>query len=274
MGRRKVILSIAGSDNTGGAGIQADILTCSRFGCHAGTVLTAVTAQNYRGLRMMQPVGTEMLMAQLDTFFEAYTPDAVKIGLVPDDESADIIAGVLTRFGARNIVVDPVMGATCGGIFGDSPAPENGSGRLRLYNMATLLTPNLPEVRILAGHPSTDDPHEIAGAIYRRIDPEYLLIKGGHAISGESGLDFCTDRLYDRAEAICEISMPRIDSQHTHGTGCALSSAIACGLAKGQSVQEATYNGCLFLNEAISLGKKHPVTDSYGPLCYSPKFPD
>ena len=164
--------------------------------------------------------------------------------------------------------------STCGGILGDSPAPENGSGRLRLYNMATLLTPNLPEARILAGHPSTDDPHEIAGAIYRRIDPEYLLIKGGHAISGESGLDFCTDRLYDRAEAICEISMPRIDSQHTHGTGCALSSAIACGLAKGQSVQEATYNGCLFLNEAISLGKKHPVTDSYGPLCYSPKFPD
>ena len=150
MGRRKVILSIAGSDNTGGAGIQADILTCSRFGCHAGTVVTAVTAQNYRGLRMMHPVGTEMLMAQLDTFFEAYTPDAVKIGLVPDDESADIIAGVLTRFGARNIVVDPVMGATCGGIFGGSPAPENGSGRLRLYNMATLLTPNLPEARILA----------------------------------------------------------------------------------------------------------------------------
>ena len=96
-----------------------------------GPWITAVTAQNHRGLRMMQPVGTEMLMAQLDTFSKP-TPRRCKIGLVPDDESADIIAGVLTRFGARNIVVDPVMGATCGGIFGDSPAPENGSGRLRL----------------------------------------------------------------------------------------------------------------------------------------------
>lgn len=268
-GRRKVILCIAGSDNTGGAGIQADILTCNHFGCHAGTVVTAVTAQNYRGLRLIEPVGADMLIAQLDTFFEAYAPDAVKIGLVPDDVSADIIADVLCRSNARNIVVDPVMGATCGGRFGDVFTADHTTGRCRLYNMASLLTPNLPEARILAGDLDTDNLHDIASAIYRNFNPGYLLIKGGHTPDGKSHGDVCTDRLFDRGNAICEINMPRIDSPHTHGTGCALSSAIACGLARGEAVDEAIYNGCLFLNEAISLGKKHPVTDCYGPLCYS-----
>lgn len=278
-GRRKVILCIAGSDNTGGAGIQADLLTCNHFGCHAGTVVTAVTAQNYRGLRLIQPIGADMLIAQLDTFFEAFTPDAVKIGLVPDDVSADIIADVLCRHNVPNIVVDPVMGATCGGRFGNaiSAAVLSGdtmdaielSGRFRLYDMATLLTPNLPEARILAGNPDTDRVSEIARAIYRNFNPEYLMIKGGHTGEGKSDRTVCTDHLFDREDAICEINMPRIDSPHTHGTGCALSSAIACGLAAGEAIDEATYNGCLFLNEAISLGKKHPVTDHYGPLCYS-----
>ncbi len=140
------------------------------------------------------------------------------------------------------------MGATCGGIFGDYPHRKTVPADSAFGNMVTLLTPNLPEARILAGHPSTDDPHEIAGAIYRRINPEYLLIKGRacNLRRVRTGFLHRPPLRPRRAEAIYEISMPRIDSQHTHGTGCALSSAIACGLAKGQSVQEATYNGCLF----------------------------
>ena len=242
------MLCIAGSDCTAGAGIQADLKTCAALGVYAATAVTAVTAQNHRGLHAARYVGDVMLRAQLENVAECMDVAAVKIGMVPCAEAARVIGSFLASAAPRHVVFDPVLAATAGGsLTGDTDATADAALRHILPHV-DVLTPNEKELYRLARRPATD--------------PRALPVTGGDA-----GGDVCTDTLWlDDREDPVEYSMPRIDSLHTHGTGCTLSSAIAACLALGLSVTDAVAQAKRFTARAIENGASHPVMSGYGPV--------
>lgn len=253
-----VVLSIAGSDNSGGAGIQADIKTCQVYGTFCTTAITAITAQNSKGLRMADYVGDSMLESQLDSIFECFSPDAVKIGMVPSASAVEIISRILRQHNARNIVIDTVLSATAGGCF-------NRDGTVKamttlLFPMATLITPNLPELHILSGK-SDLNPADAATRMIKFSEVRNVLIKGGHSEG-----DTCNDLLVMKDGRILEFNRKRINSPDTHGTGCTLSSAIACGLALGMTLECAIEKAKTFITDAIARGHRFRVTELYGPV--------
>ena len=240
----KTALTIAGSDCSGGAGIQADIKTMTANGVYAMSAITALTAQNTTGVRSILESTPAFLRDQLDAIFEDIFPDAVKIGMVSSGELIRVIAKTLRTYRPKNIVLDPVMVATSGAKLISDEAIS--ALETQLLPLADLLTPNIPEAEVLSGlsiH-SAQDMERAA----RKIAREYgtaVLCKGGHAINDANDLLVLEGEDY-------WIPGQRIDNPNTHGTGCTLSSAIAANLAKGYPMVEAIRRAKAYISGALA----------------------
>ena len=241
--RRKTVLTIAGSDSSGGAGIQADLKTMLANGVYGMSAITALTAQNTTGVSGIFPVTPEFLAMQIDSVFSDIRPDAVKIGMVSLGELIRVIAERLSYYKAENIVVDPVMISTSGSRLLD----EDAVGALKelLLPMAAVATPNIPEAEVLSGIciRSSEDMVRAAEIISREYGCA-VLCKGGHRLNDAN------DLLY-RDGGFCWFMGRRIDNPNTHGTGCTLSSAIASGLARGYSLEQAVERAKEYLSGAL-----------------------
>ena len=242
----KTALSIAGSDCSGGAGIQADLKTMAMNGVYGMSAITALTAQNTTGVRDILEVSPQFLEAQLDAVFEDIFPNAVKIGMVASAGLVEAIANRLRRYGARNIVVDPVMVATSGSALMRTDAVDVLAREL--LPMAALATPNIPEGEVLSGLPirSREDMERAAQAISSCFSCSVLL-KGGHALCDADDL-LCADG------KLTWFHGERIDNPNTHGTGCTLSSAIAANLAKGFPLEAAVERAKEYVSGALAAG--------------------
>lgn len=237
-------LTIAGSDSSGGAGIQADIKTMTMNGVYAMSAITALTAQNTTGVRGIFGVSPQFLAQQLDAVFEDIFPDAVKIGMVSSSELIETIAAKLQKYNARNIVIDPVMVSTSGSRL----IQESAVCALTdsLLPLADLITPNIPEAEILCGRTIRDKSDmlscsELIGNTYGCA----VLLKGGHSINDANDLLYA-DGIHHWFEG------KRIDNPNTHGTGCTLSSAIAANLAKGFNLEDSIKRAKEYLSGALS----------------------
>ena len=237
-------LSIAGSDSSGGAGIQADIKTMTMNGVYAMSAITALTAQTTTGVRAIQEVSPEFLKAQIDAVFEDIFPDAVKIGMVASSDLIKVIAERLRFYEPGNIVVDPVMVATSGSSLMKTDAVKTLCQEL--LPLAMVVTPNIPEAQILAEQEITDENDMLAAA--KAIGDRYgcaVLLKGGHSVSDANDLLYVDDEFlwfYGK----------RIHNPNTHGTGCTLSSAIAANLAKGYGLEAAVERAKAYISGALA----------------------
>lgn len=240
----KTALTIAGSDSSGGAGIQADIKTMIMNGVYAMSAITALTAQNTTGVQGIFEVSPEFLGEQIDSVFNDIRPDAVKIGMVSSAKLIEIISDRLRFHKAENIVVDPVMVATSGARLINEDAIK--ALKNNLFPIATLLTPNIPEAEVLAGITinSSDDMVEAAKIIGDQYDCA-VLCKGGHQLNDAN------DFLYSNGKQEWFYGK-RIDNPNTHGTGCTLSSAIASNLAKGHDLQQAIRLAKEYISDALA----------------------
>ena len=242
--KMKTALTIAGSDSSGGAGIQADIKTMTMNGVYAMSAITALTAQNTTGVQGILESTPEFLKQQIDAVFEDIYPDAVKIGMVASSELIRIIADRLRHYDAKNIVVDPVMVATSGSSLMKTDAVQTLVEKL--LPLATLVTPNIPEAQVLSGMDilTKEDMHTAA----KKIGESYgcaVLLKGGHSINDAN------DLLYANGE-FTWFEGKRIDNPNTHGTGCTLSSAIASNLAKGYTLTESVQRSKDYISGALA----------------------
>ena len=240
----KTALTIAGSDSSGGAGIQADIKTMAANGVYAMSAITALTAQNTTGVSDIMEVTPKFLGEQIDSVFTDIRPGAVKIGMVASAQLISKIAEKLKEYDAKNVVVDPVMVATSGAKLISDDAIE--TLKTKLMPLADLLTPNIPEAEVLADMKiGSEAEMEAAAGIISRKYGCAVLCKGGHKVSDASDL-LCTDsqRIWFRGE--------RIDNPNTHGTGCTLSSAIASNLAKGFSMENSIERAKAYITGALS----------------------
>ncbi|MDR1782075.1 MAG: bifunctional hydroxymethylpyrimidine kinase/phosphomethylpyrimidine kinase [Bacilli bacterium] len=239
----KKILTIAGSDCSGGAGIQADIKTITVHKMYAMSVITALTAQNTTGVFDIEEASPTLVGQQLDAIFNDIVPDAIKIGMVSNSKIIEVIVEKLIQYNAKNIVVDPVMVATSGSklIFDDALDILSN----KLFKLATLITPNILEAQILANINivNSDDMLKAAKIIYHKYHCN-VLIKGGHSI-----LD-ATDLLYENNKAIW-IQGKRIANSNTHGTGCTLSSAITCQIAAGNNLEESVIKAKDYISKCL-----------------------
>ncbi len=256
----KKILSVAGSDCSGGAGIQADIKTITAHGMYAMSVITALTAQNTTGVNGIFSVTPDFVTMQLDSVFSDIFPDSVKTGMMSEPGIIRAVAGALRRYGAVNTVVDPVMVSTSGSRLLSEDALSAMTDCL--FPLARLVTPNIPEAEVLSGIKitSADDMIKAAEKISSLTDAA-VLVKGGHSTENAD------DILWEKG-SVTLFSGKRIDNPNTHGTGCTLSSAIACGLAEGLSLPESIQKAKDYLTGAIaanlSLGKgSGPVNHMY-----------
>lgn len=240
----KTALTIAGSDSSGGAGIQADIKTMTANGVYAMSAITALTAQNTTGVYGILEVTPEFLANQLDCIFTDIRPDAVKTGMVSSSALIEVIAHKLTQYKAKNLVIDPVMVATSGAKLISDEAIETLKGKL--LRLATLITPNIPEAQVLSGMDirTAEDMERAAKAIYEAYGCA-VLCKGGHQLNDAN------DLLYSK-EGTRWYHGRRIANPNTHGTGCTLSSAIASNLAKGYSLDEAVERAKAYISGALA----------------------
>ena len=240
----RTALTIAGSDSSGGAGIQADIKTMTMNGVFAMSAITALTAQNTTGVQAIQETTPEFLAQQLDAVFTDIRPDAVKIGMVSSPELIRTIAERLRFYHAQNIVVDPVMVATSGARLIRPEAVDTLTQEL--LPLASVVTPNIPEAELLSGR--TIHSREEMEAAAKAIGDAYgcaVLLKGGHSVQDAN------DLLYDGG-AFRWFEGKRIDNPNTHGTGCTLSSAIAANLAKGFSLPESVRRAKAYISGALA----------------------
>lgn len=240
----KTALTIAGSDSSGGAGIQADIKTMTANGVYAMSAITALTAQNTTGVYGILEVTPEFLANQLDCIFTDIRPDAVKTGMVSSSALIEVIAQKLTQYKAKNLVIDPVMVATSGAKLISDEAIETLKGKL--LGLATLITPNIPEAQVLSGMDirTAEDMERAAKAIYEAYGCA-VLCKGGHQLNDAN------DLLYSK-EGARWYHGRRIANPNTHGTGCTLSSAITSNLAKGYSLDEAVERAKAYISGALA----------------------
>ena len=258
-GIMKNVLSIAGSDCSGGAGIQADLKTFCALGVYGMTVITAITAQNTQGVFQVQEIDPPMVAAQIAAVYGDIRVDAVKIGMVSSPDIIRAIKDELERFGpkVRRIVFDPVMVSKSGYSL---LRPEALDAVISLAAAAYALTPNIPEAELLSGV-SIKDEKDMFRAAERiaALGVGHILIKGGHRL----GSGAATDLLFTDGRVV-RLESPRIDTKHTHGTGCTLSSAIACFLARGYAVEDAARAGKAYITQAIKDG--YPVGQGIGPV--------
>ncbi len=262
--KMKTALTIAGSDCSGGAGIQADLKTMTMNGVYAMSAITALTAQNTTGVRAIQESTPEFLKQQLDAVFEDIVPDAVKIGMVASSELICVIADRLSYYKAKNVVVDPIMVATSGSSLIKTDAVHTLVEKL--LPIATLVTPNIPEAQVLSGKTIESKEDMLFAAKF--MGDTYgsaVLLKGGHSINDAN------DLLYANGEMVW-FEGKRMNNPNTHGTGCTLSSAIASNLAKGLSLAESVKRAKDYITNALAaqlnLGKgSGPIQHNFG-LCF------
>ena len=255
-----IALTIAGSDSSGGAGIQADLKTFAAFGVFGASVITALTAQNTQGVRGIHTVPAEFVTAQIDAVFSDLAVGAVKIGMVAQPASIDAIVAGLTRWAPKHVVLDPVMVATSGDRLLAREAIE--ALRKKLIPRASVITPNLPEAAALLDEPEaiSEAAVENQGKRLLAMGCRAVLIKGGHG-QGEESIDYLFD-----GNGTLALAAPRIATANTHGSGCSLSSAIAAGLAKGEDLETAVRDAKAWISAAIAAADSFSVGHGHGPI--------
>jgi hydroxymethylpyrimidine/phosphomethylpyrimidine kinase len=261
-----IALTIAGSDSSGGAGIQADLKTFAACGVYGASVITAMTAQNTRGVAAIHPVPADFVTAQIDAVFDDLDIKAVKIGMVAQHAVIDAIVAGLERWSPAHVVLDPVMVATSGDRL---LAPDAVAAlRTKLIPRALVITPNLPEAAALLDAPVAADAAEIEnqGRRLLALGARAVLIKGGHGQGAES-IDYLIT-----ADGVVALAAPRIASTNTHGTGCSLSSAVAAGLAKGEDLQTAVRGAKTYVTAAIAAADRLDVGRGHGPIHHFYRF--
>ena len=265
MKKYSTVLSIAGSDSSGGAGIQADIKTISACGCYAMTAITAITAQNTCGVSDIHTISANMVAKQIISVADDIEIDAVKIGMLPTAEIAEVTAELLIRYNIKNIVVDPVMVATSG----DRLISENAIKAIvkKLFPIATLITPNIPEATFLTGKTAiTEQSYMETASCFEKMGAKNILIKSGH-LEGTH----LNDYLYIQGECH-KYRYKRIETNNTHGTGCTLSSSIASFLALGYHLEDAVEYAENYIHDAIVKGASYDIGKGHGPVHHFFKF--
>ena len=261
-----IALTIAGSDCSGGAGIQADLKSFAALGVYGASVITALTAQNTMGVTGIHQVPADFVTAQIDAVFSDLDVAAVKIGMVADLAVIDAIAAGLRKWAPKHIVLDPVMVATSGDRLLAAEAVD--ALRTKLIPLASLITPNMPEAAALLDEPAAADEAAIESQGQRLLAMgcPAVLIKGGHGQGAES-----IDYLVTASGAIA-LAAPRIATRNTHGTGCSLSSAVAAGLAKGEDLETAVRNAKAWVSAAIAAADRPGVGHGHGPVHHFHRF--
>lgn len=267
MRRYITALSIAGSDSSGGAGIQADIKTMSAIGVYGMTAITAITVQNTIGVTAVQGINPDIVAGQIDAVYGDIRPNAVKIGMLFSAETVEAVADALIRNNARNIVLDPVMVSTSGSKLMDDEAID--TVKSRLLPLSTLVTPNVEEAKVLTG---TDNSEEQIRAL-REFGATAILLKGGDSTNPSQSVDILSA---SPASTTVLLASDRVHTVNTHGTGCTLSSAIASYLALGYPLEKSVLKGKSYIDQAlksgadISTGHGHgPVNHMFAPVPYT-----
>ena len=255
-----IALTIAGSDSSGGAGVQADLKTFAALGVYGASVITALTAQNTKGVTGIHQVPAAFVTAQIDAVFSDLAVNAVKIGMLARIGVIGAVAAGLGRWRPANIVLDPVMVATSG----DKLLAPDAIATLRheLLRRATVVTPNLPEAAALLDTDvaASETEMQVQAERILALGAQAALIKGGHGTGAVS-----TDFLFD-GSSVTRLSVPRIPTRNTHGTGCTLSSAIAAGLAKGQNLADAVRDAKAYVTAAIAAADRLAIGEGHGPV--------
>ena len=246
--RAPVVLAIAGSDSGGGAGIQADLKACAALGVHCATAITALTAQNTLGVRAVQPVAADFVAEQIEAVVTDMSVCAVKTGMLVNTEIVAVVAREVQLHQLAPLVVDPVMVSTSGSALLQDDAVA--VLREQLFPLTRVVTPNLHEAAVLAGRDVTtlEEMREAARAIHG-MGPSHVVVTGGHLAEGHDAVDVLFDGV-----GFEELRAPRVDTPHTHGTGCSFASAIAAGLALGLEVSVAVRQAKELLRGAIAGG--------------------
>ena len=254
------VLSIAGSDPSGGAGIQADLKTFAALGCYGMAAITALTAQNTRGVRGVHLPEPGFVAAQIDAVFEDVRVDAVKIGMLASGATVEAVAASLTRHGARNVVLDPVLVATSGDSLGASDVVS--AIQRALLPLASVVTPNIPEAMRFTGLGEPQTIEDMIGMARAMIaqGARAVLVKGGHFAGAEA-----SDVLVEGTQ-VHRFDAERIETTNTHGTGCTLSSAIAAHLARGATLAVAVEAAKAYLTQALRSSAALSVGQGHGPV--------
>ena len=256
-----IVLTIAGSDSGGGAGIQADIKAISATGSYACSAITAITAQNTQGVSAIFPIPLEHVEAQLDAVFSDIKVSAVKIGMLADADIIQVVAAKIRQYSPEYLVLDPVMVATSG----DPLLEQSAISTLKneLLGLADIITPNLPEAALLTGHPIPRNEAEMMAMVsgLRQLNAQAVLLKGGHLSDSADSVDLLITK-----DDVLRLSAKRIPTQNTHGTGCTLSSAIASYLAQGHSLNEAVSAAKDYLSHAIAQADTLNIGQGHGPV--------
>ena len=254
-----IALTIAGSDSSGGAGVEADLKTFSALGVYGACVITALTAQNTRGVFAVHDVPGDFIAAQINAVFSDLEVGAVKLGMLAHAAAIDVVAAALDRYRPRNVVLDPVMVASSG----ERLLREGAIERLReLIRRADLLTPNLPEAAALLDAPLARDERDMHAQADKllALGAGAVLIKGGHA-SGPESVDLLVS-----ADGMLRLAAPRATTRNTHGSGCTLAAAVAAGLAKGLALDAAVKEAKDYVTAAIAAADRLGVGSGCGPL--------
>lgn len=261
-----IVLTIAGSDSCGGAGIQADIKAISATGSYAASAITAVTVQNTIGVQSVFPIPPAVVAAQIEAVLSDIGADAIKIGMLHSTEVIMAIKKAITQhslLSPNNIVLDPVMISTSGHRLIEESAIE--TLKKELIPIANVITPNIPEAEILANTKITSQKDLAETAKRLSMDGHVsVLMKAGHALS-----DVLTDYFYNaKTGRMIELPAKRCNTKNTHGTGCTLSSALASYLAQGYSIDDATMAAKAYISKAIEAGANYKIGSGHGPVCH------
>jgi hydroxymethylpyrimidine/phosphomethylpyrimidine kinase len=254
-----IAVTIAGSDSSGGAGIEADLKTFAALGVYGAAVITALTAQNTKGVFAIHDVPADFIAAQINAVFTDLDVGAVKIGMLGTASAIEVVAAALDRYRPRSVVLDPVLVASSG----ERLLREDAIGRLRaLISRVRVVTPNLPEAAALLGAPPARDENEMRAQAQKLLSlgAGAVLIKGGHG-GGPESVDLLVE-----ADHCLRLAAPRVATKNTHGSGCTFASAIAAGLAKGLPLDEAARQAKAYVSAAIAAADRLGVGSGGGPL--------
>jgi hydroxymethylpyrimidine/phosphomethylpyrimidine kinase len=255
------VLTIAGSDSGGGAGIQADTKAISAMGCYAASAITAITVQNTVGVQAVHPVPLDILAGQIDAVLSDIGADAIKIGMLHSAEVVNLVAEKIEQYGIKNVVLDPVMVSTSGHRLIEETAID--SLKSRLMPLARVITPNIPEAEILCGKKIASEKEFAEVAKILSLDNTVsVLLKAGH-LTGETLVDY----FYNAEDgSIALLPSKRVNTRNTHGTGCTLSSAFAAALAKGETLTKAAQSAKQYIQQAIISGAEYQIGKGHGPV--------
>lgn len=255
------VLTIAGSDSGGGAGIQADIKAISAMGCYASSAITAITVQNTIGVQAVHPVPLDILSGQIDAVLSDIGADAIKIGMLHSSDVVNLVADKIEQYNIRNVVLDPVMVSTSGHRLIEVSAINTLIDRL--LPLSRIITPNIPEAEILSGVKIESEENFDKVALQLSNNKSIsVFLKAGH-LSGELLVDYFYNAELDE---IIKLESKRVKTKNTHGTGCTLSSALAAALAKGEDLSSAARSAKHYIEQAIIFGANYTIGHGHGPV--------